>query len=161
MAYILAGDDQAPECIFCAFPAQGPEHFREHLILAVAPQAFVMMNKFPYANGHLLVVPRRHVARPDLLEAGEWASTCELLRAATVSLGQALGAANFNIGMNLGRAAGAGIEAHCHWHVVPRWAGDTNFMPLLAETRMINEHLEATYGKLLPAFRALGEGPPA
>ena len=158
MTYILS-EGKAPECIFCAFPARGRAHFREHMILVSQPHAFVMMNKYPYGNGHVMVVPRRHVALPEQLEAAEWAATGELLRDTVGALGRALPSENFNVGMNLGRVAGAGIDQHVHWHVVPRWNGDTNFMPVLADTRVISEHLEATYEKLLPAFAALGEGP--
>jgi ATP adenylyltransferase len=158
MTYILSGE-KAPECIFCAFPARGRAHFREHLILCAQPRAFVIMNKYPYGNGHLMVVPRRHVAAPAQMEAGEWAEVGELVRQTVGVLGGALACESFNVGMNLGRAAGAGIDQHLHWHVVPRWHGDTNFMPLLSETRVISEHLEATYDKLVPAFAQLGEGP--
>jgi ATP adenylyltransferase len=116
------------------------------------------MNKYPYGNGHVMVVPRRHVGTPDQLPADEWAKISELLRQTVLALGRALACENFNVGMNLGRAAGAGIDQHLHWHVVPRWQGDTNFMPLLAETRVISQHLDETYQKLVPAFATLGEG---
>jgi ATP adenylyltransferase len=159
MSYILAGEEQAPECIFCAFPQKGRAHYRDHLILVAQPHAFVMMNKFPYGNGHVMVVPRRHVARPAELEPAEWSSICELLRQSVVAVGEALSAKDANIGMNLGRVAGAGIENHCHWHVVPRWSGDVNFMPLFSETKVISEHLESTYARLLPRFLPFGEGP--
>ena len=158
MTYILS-ESKAPECIFCAFPARGAAHYREHHIVVVQPHAFVIMNKYPYNNGHIMIVPRRHVAQPDQLEPAEWAATSELLRQSVSALGRALKCENFNVGMNLGRAAGAGIDQHLHWHVVPRWAGDTNFMPLLAETRVIAQHLDETYEILLPAFAPLGEGP--
>src|SRR5262245_29030875 len=159
MEYILSGDEMAPECIFCAFPAHGRARYREHLILVLQPHAFAILNKFPYNNGHIMVVPRRHVARPEALEADEWAATCELLRQGTRAVGEALGTESFNVGMNLGRPAGAGIEQHCHFHIVPRWNGDSNFMPLLAETKVISEHLASTYERLLPGFLPLGEGP--
>lgn len=158
MTYILS-EGKAPECIFCAFPARGRAHYREHQILCVQPHAFVIMNKYPYSNGHVMIVPRRHVALPTQLEADEWAATCELVRQTVAAVGTALHCENFNVGMNLGRAAGAGIDQHLHWHVVPRWHGDTNFMPLLAETRVISEHLDETYDKLVPALAPLGEGP--
>ena len=158
MTYILS-EDKAPECIFCAFPARGRAHYREHQILVGQPQAYVIMNKYPYGNGHVMVVPRRHVASPTQLDAEEWAAAGELVRQTVDALGKALHCDNFNVGMNIGRAAGAGIDQHLHWHVVPRWVGDTNFMPLLAETRVISEHLEETYEKLVPAFGPLGEGP--
>ncbi|HJZ88701.1 MAG TPA: HIT domain-containing protein [Polyangia bacterium] len=159
MTYIRSADEPVPACIFCAYPAAGPSHYREHLILVVQPHGFVIMNRFPYGYGHFMVVPRRHVTAPGDLEAAEWAATCELLRAATAAAGRALGTSDFNIGMNLGRAAGAGIADHCHFHVVPRWNGDTNFMPLIGETKVISEHLSETYERLLPELAPLGEGP--
>ena len=159
MSYILSGDEPAPACIFCAYLAHGRERFREHLILCAQPHAFVIMNRYPYGHGHVMVVPRRHVARPDALAPAEWQALSELLRDTTRALGQALGTADFNLGMNLGRAAGAGIADHCHWHLVPRWNGDTNFMPVVADTKVMSEHLEATYERLLPALAPLGEGP--
>jgi ATP adenylyltransferase len=161
MTYLTGADDAPQGCIFCTFLARGAAHYREHLILVAQPHAFVLMNRYPYANGHVMVVPRKHVATPGELAVDEWAATCELLRATQRAIGDALGARDFNLGMNLGRAAGAGIADHCHWHVVPRWPGDTNFMPLFAETRVISEHLEATYTKLLPKLAPLGEGPAA
>jgi len=161
MAYILSGSETAaPElCIFCARPAEGPAAYRKNLILCAAEHAFVIMNKYPYQNGHLMVIPRRHVADPADLAAPEFAATSELLRQATSALRAAMAPHGFNIGMNLGRVAGAGIDAHCHYHIVPRWNGDHNFMPVLAETRSIGEHLEATYEKLAPHFALLGQGP--
>lgn len=161
MAYILQGaETPAPEvCIFCARPAEGPSRFSANLILCATEHAFVIMNKYPYQNGHLLVIPRAHVSDPSELDAATFAATAELLRQATAATRAALHPDGFNIGMNLGRVAGAGIDQHCHYHIVPRWHGDHNFMPVLAETRSIGEHLEATYAKLLPHFTALGQGP--
>jgi ATP adenylyltransferase len=157
MTWIATADQQTPQCIFCAFPAQGPVRAREHLILCVQPHAFVMLNKYPYTSGHLLVVPRRHVARPEALDPVEWIATNELLRWAIVRLGEGVGASQYNVGMNLGRDAGAGIADHMHWHVVPRWAGDHNFMPLLDDTRVVSEYLDTTYERLRPHFAPLGE----
>ncbi len=111
-----------------------------------------MMNKFPYNNGHLMVIPRAHVADPADLSPVENAATGELLRRTTTLLRSALGAHGFNLGMNLGRVAGAGIDQHCHWHVVPRWNGDTNFMPVTGDVKVLSEHLLGTYDRLLPLF---------
>jgi ATP adenylyltransferase len=157
MAYILgeSGAESSTECIFCAYPARGPERHREHLILASGAAAFAILNRFPYNNGHLMVVPRRHVADPELLPEGEYVATMELLRRATGALRAALGAQGANVGMNLGRVAGAGIDQHCHWHVVPRWNGDTNFMPVVGEVKVMSEHLTATWDKLAPIFAKL------
>jgi len=158
MAYIEAGSEKPAECIFCAFPAAGPEHHREHLILVALPLAFVIMNRFPYGHAHVMVVPRRHVADPIDLSKEEYAAGTELVRRVTAILREQVVAHGFNVGMNLGRVAGAGIADHCHWHVVPRWNGDTNFMPTLAETRVMSQHLLDTYDKLAPAFAALAGG---
>jgi len=159
MAYILSGEERAEECIFCAFPARGPAHYREHHILVGTPDAFVIMNRFPYNNGHVMVVPRRHGGDPGELPPAAYQAVSELLRHSLRALRAAVGAHGLNVGMNLGRVAGAGIEHHCHWHVVPRWDGDTNFMPVLAEVRVMSDHLDATYARLLPHFAPLGEGP--
>lgn len=157
MTYILADEPPADECIFCRFPAAGREHFAEHLILHSDERAFVMLNKFPYNNGHLLVIPRAHVSDLNGLSADDYRAVTDLLRATTQALGAALGPHGFNIGMNLGRVAGAGIDAHCHWHVVPRWNGDTNFMPVVGNAKVLSEHLEATYQRLLPHFSAFNK----
>jgi ATP adenylyltransferase len=159
MAYILSGEETAEECIFCAFPAQGAAAYRKHLILCVAKQGFVIMNRFPYNNGHVMVAPRRHVGDPGALPDDEYQACAELVRRATKALYEAVKAQGMNVGMNLGRVAGAGIEHHCHWHLVPRWNGDTNFMPVIGETKVMSDHLEATYERLLPHFAGLGEGP--
>jgi len=158
MAYIESGAETSAECIFCAFPARGPEHHREHLILAVSPSGFVIMNRFPYNNGHVMVVPRRHAGDPGDLPADEYAACGELVRRSTGILRSVVHAHGFNVGMNLGRIAGAGIEHHCHWHIVPRWNGDTNFMPVVGAVKVMSEHLVATYDRLAPAFAALAEG---
>jgi ATP adenylyltransferase len=155
MTYILSPDPPAPACIFCAFPAEGPERRRHHLILAVGKASFVIMNRFPYNNGHVMVVPHRHGGDPETLPEDEWAACCDMLRRTTGILRGALGAHGFNVGMNLGRVAGAGIDQHCHWHVVPRWNGDTNFMPVVGEVKVMSDHLEASYDRLRPAFAAL------
>jgi ATP adenylyltransferase len=154
MAYILSTESEPlpTECIFCSFPAKGPAHHHEHLILADTGTVFVMMNKFPYNNGHLLIIPRRHVADPALLDQGEYAACTEMVRAATAILRSAMTPHGFNVGMNLGRAAGAGIEDHCHWHIVPRWNGDTNFMPVVGEVKVMGDHLLTSYERLVPFF---------
>jgi ATP adenylyltransferase len=158
MAYILSGEEQPPECIFCAFPARGAARHREHLILCAARAGFVIMNRFPYNNGHVMVVPARHVADPELLDDDEHRGLMDLVRRATGILRRATTCEGMNVGMNLGRAAGAGIDQHCHWHLVPRWHGDTNFMPVIGEVKVMSEHLEATYDRLRPAFAALDGG---
>jgi len=151
MAYILSGDERSDECIFCVFPSR--DSHRDDLVLHVEEHAFVMLNKFPYNNGHLMVIPRVHVAEPSLLSPEQNAVLGELLRRTTSILKEAISAHGFNIGMNLGRVAGAGIEQHCHWHVVPRWNGDTNFMPVVGEVKVLSEHLLGTWDRLRPYFQ--------
>jgi ATP adenylyltransferase len=115
----------------------------------------VMLNRYPYNNGHLLVAPRRHIASPELLSREERGILADLVALAVERLRTALRPAAFNVGANLGRAAGAGIAEHIHWHVVPRWEGDTNFMPVIASTRVLSQHLEESYALLAPHFKAI------
>lgn len=140
-------------CIFCDKPLLGgAAERRRHLVLAVTEHASVLMNLYPYASAHLMVAPRLHTADFASLDSASAAGVHVLLQRAVRVLTAAFSPAGFNIGMNLGRSAGAGIADHLHWHVVPRWEGDTNFMPLLAETRVMSQHLEETYDRLLPLF---------
>ena len=144
MAYILAADEAPDVCILCQFPALGATRYREHGILCATPRAFVMMNKYPYNNGHVMVVPRAHVADPAALDDDAYRETTELLRRATTALRQALAPHGINLGMNLGRVAGAGIDQHCHYHLVPRWSGDTNFLPVIGDVKVLSEAVGAT-----------------
>jgi ATP adenylyltransferase len=149
MTYIL-GDEKPAGCIFClAQDGKGSDD----LVLGVGEKSLVMMNKYPYNNCHLLVAPRRHVSRLEALEPAELNDLIQLVTKATVAMGQLMNPEGFNVGLNLGRAAGAGIEEHLHFHVVPRWNGDTNFMTVLGEVRSIPEHIEASRDKLRPFFQ--------
>jgi len=145
-------------CIFCRFPAETSD--RENLVLGRSAHAFVILNKYPYNNGHLMVIPRRHVADLSLLPEEEFQDLHRLLRASVQQLAAAYQPQGFNLGMNLGRVAGAGIADHLHYHVVPRWGGDTNFMPVLAETKVMIEHLGSSYDRLRVLFDALAQEPP-
>jgi len=148
MTYLEEGPTTG--CFFCdAFTSDDD---RAHLVLARPPSAVVMLNKYPYGSGHLLVAPRAHVGRPEDLPPAEYAALGEAVRLAAVGLRDAFTPEAMNIGMNVGRAAGAGVADHCHWHLLPRWTGDTNFMPLLAEVKVMSEHLQATYDRLKPHF---------
>lgn len=155
-SYILGPREAAGGCLFCVKPARGPEHFAEELILCATPEAVVMLNAFPYNNGHLLVAPRAHIARAADLAGAAHDAFFKLVTAATGALERALAPDGVNVGINLGRVAGAGIADHLHVHLVPRWNGDTNFMPVIAETKLISQHLEASYAALLPHFTRLG-----
>jgi ATP adenylyltransferase len=143
-------------CIFCLFPeAQGAEADREHLILARSAHSFVILNRYPYNNGHLMVVPRRHTAEFTALPEGELADLHRLLQGSVAVVNEVYQPAGLNIGMNVGKAAGAGIADHLQYHLVPRWMGDTNFVPLIAETKVLVEHLMASYDRLKPRFDQL------
>lgn len=150
--------DKPKGCIFCDFPAQtGPEADRANLILGRSARSFVILNKFPYNSGHLMVIPRRHTADFPSLTAEESQDLHGLLQLAVRVVAEEYRPDGLNLGMNLGRAAGAGIEEHLHYHLVPRWSGDTNFMPVLADTKVIIEHVQAAYERLRPRFdRHLG-----
>jgi ATP adenylyltransferase len=150
MTYVTG--EKEPGCIFCR--AATATDLRHHLVLVQQP-AVVMLNKFPYANAHLLVAPRTHVANLGALSIDEFHTVMDMLRRAAALLGDTFHPDGMNLGMNLGAAAGAGVADHLHWHIVPRWVGDTNFMPMLADVRVIPEHLEATYDRLQPIFSAL------
>ena len=128
---------------------------RRRLVLHAGPDAVVMLNRYPYNNGHLMIAPRRHIASPELLERSERSAIGELVAAAVVRIRQAMRPEGINLGANLGRVAGAGFADHMHWHLVPRWAGDTNFMAAVAGTRVLSESLEESYDLLKPLFNDL------
>ena len=122
------------------------------MILHVSPQIMVIMNRYPYNNGHLLVAPVRHVAGLESLSDGETLELLQMVRRSIDILKETMSPEGFNVGLNLGRVAGAGLEEHLHFHVVPRWNGDTNFMTVHGEVRVIPEHIKETYKKLRPRF---------
>ena len=138
-------------CFLCGAPDK--PHSAEDLILFRDPLLVVLMNRFPYASGHLLVAPSRHV--PDLcdLSVEENTAIAAMLPRCTTILRRHLQPDGFNIGLNLGKVAGAGVASHLHWHIVPRWHGDHNYMTVLAEVRTIPEHINNTFAKLLPEFQ--------
>jgi ATP adenylyltransferase len=138
-----------PDCIFCA-AAESPE--RDPLVVHTGTRAFVILNKFPYNNGHLMVVPRRHAARLSELELAELADLMTLAQAVERALVSVYHPHGFNMGINLGRPAGAGIADHLHLHVVPRWDGDTSFMTVFGDTRVLPEELTTTAGRMRAAL---------
>jgi len=152
MAYIRATKEQGEDagCIFCDLPAEGDDV--RTMILARGELAFVIVNSFPYNPGHLMVAPFRHVGAFTSLEADELADVDALVARSIRALEQEMEPHGYNLGMNLGRVAGAGIPDHVHWHLVPRWNGDTNFMPVVGQTRVLPELLEETYARLRPRF---------
>ncbi len=134
---------KSPGCVLCNYidvaPAAGA------LVLAQRPLAYVVLNKYPYTSGHIMVVPKRHVSTLSDLSAQESAALWQLVQASVGPLQTATGCAGMNLGMNLGRIAGAGIHEHIHVHLVPRWEGDSNFMPVLGDTRVMPEYLEQSW----------------
>jgi ATP adenylyltransferase len=155
MEYIR--EEKEEGCIFCTKPME--QNDERNLILVRTARSFVMMNRYPYNNGHLMVVPTRHSTDLQDLNALEFQDLFELMRTCVRVLKIAIAPHGFNIGFNLGTAGGAG-EAHLHLHIVPRWTGDTNFMPVIAETRIIPEYLRDTFRKLRSLFDdQLKQGP--
>ncbi|MFH0810170.1 MAG: HIT domain-containing protein [Pseudomonadota bacterium] len=152
MEYILGA--KTPGCIFCP-PADGGD--RDRLVLYRGRLSMVMMNRYPYNNGHLLVSPLRHAAGLDGLAPEDLTDLVGTVRSSIEVLKGAMRPEGFNVGMNLGRVAGAGVEDHLHFHIVPRWNGDTNMMTVLGEVRVIPEHLLDTYDRLAPLFARLNE----
>jgi ATP adenylyltransferase len=142
----VEGDSKQDGCAFCR-EAQQPDG-PINLILFRGIHAFVILNRFPYTNGHLMVVANAHLPSFDLLDVPARSEMMELVNASTLALYEVYHPAGFNIGANIGSAAGAGIADHVHIHVVPRWHGDTNFMSTLGETRVLPEELEYTYQRL-------------
>ena len=149
MQYILS--KKGPGCIFCDLPGQ--DNDRENLILHRTGLSYVIMNRYPYNNGHLMVVPFRHAYSIEDLEKETLADMMWLARYSVERLRKAFRPEGFNVGLNIGKAAGAGIEEHLHIHIVPRWAGDASFMSIIDEVRVIPEHIMETYDKLRPVFR--------
>jgi ATP adenylyltransferase len=152
MTYIDEGA-QNDGCIFCTQYRQSD--LKAGLVLTHTRHSVVMMNKYPYNNGHLLIAPKRHESSLTALPGDEYTDLSELLRRATEIIKQVYNPGGVNLGMNLGKCAGAGIADHLHWHVVPRWEGDTNFMPVVGETRVMPQHLLDSYDRLQPHFAAI------
>jgi ATP adenylyltransferase len=150
--YCAAGQDSTKRrhCLFCNLLKTKDDP--KHLILHRGRRAFVVMNRFPYNNGHVMVAPSRHVATFEKLTAEEGAELFRLVQKSLAVLRRQLKPQGFNVGANLGRVAGAGVAGHVHIHIVPRWLGDVNFMPLLSETKVISEHLTETYDRLRKGF---------
>jgi ATP adenylyltransferase len=148
LEYIASADDDVG-CVFCA-AVDGEDE--EKLVVRRGRRVIVVLNKFPYSSGHLMVAPQRHVGEFGELEEDEVVELHRLASAAIGALSETYGPQGYNLGWNLGRVAGAGIVDHVHLHVVPRWAGDTNFMPVLADVKVMPEHLLDTRRKLAAAW---------
>ncbi|MBI5587164.1 MAG: HIT domain-containing protein [Deltaproteobacteria bacterium] len=136
-------------CIFCT---ASEKEIKDSLLLFKGSFSVVMLNKYPYNNGHIMIAPVRHVARTEDVTTEEGSDIFRMISRSTTVLTALFKPDGFNIGMNVGKAAGAGIDDHLHMHVVPRWNGDVNFMPALADVKVMPEHLSATFEKLKPFF---------
>jgi ATP adenylyltransferase len=146
MEYIAGKDQEA--CFLCEIARESRDE--ENLILRRGRHAFIVMNLYPYTNGHLMVAPHRHLGDFSELNDDERLEMLKLCENGMDALKKGQRAQGFNVGLNLGRAAGAGLEDHIHLHIVPRWIGDTNFMPVLGEVKVISQHLRETYHDLKP-----------
>lgn len=146
--YVTSASKSEDGCFLCV----DKESDETALVIGRNRSAFVIMNRFPYTNGHVMVVPVRHVGSIEQLDDGETVDLMRLVKKMMAVFKEEFNVGGLNIGMNIGRAAGAGLEDHCHIHMVPRWFGDTNFMPILGETRVISEHLYTSYERLKKRF---------
>src|SRR5262245_36366686 len=151
LSYVTTAPPKPDVCFLCAGLAA--DNDRENLIALRTPKSVVMLNRYPYNNGHLLIAPRAHKGRLDDLERDELLEVMDTLRRMTRLLEEMMKPDGFNIGLNLGRTAGAGLPGHLHWHVVPRWDGDTNFMPVLADTTVLSLSLDKLWETMQEKLR--------
>jgi len=151
MEYILG--EKPEDCIFCL--GKDEKEDRKRLVLYRSALSFVIMNRYPYNNGHIMIAPLKHLPNIEDLDTKTAQDMFQLLQKSIEIIRICLRPEGFNIGVNIGKVGGAGIEEHLHIHIVPRWNGDTNFMPVLGAVRVMPEHLEDSYNKLYPYFKAL------
>jgi ATP adenylyltransferase len=152
--YILQNKDRPDTgCFICRAIADSPDRDRENLLLVRGELSVVVLNRFPYNNGHLLIAPAAHKGTMSELTDVELLDLAHSQRRMLELLDRVIEPTGYNIGLNLGRVAGAGLPGHLHWHVVPRWAGDTNFMPVVADTKVIVQSLDSLYDLLLARLR--------
>jgi ATP adenylyltransferase len=152
--YIKAVSDGPKDCFLCA-AAKTPDADDANLVLARGQRCLLMLNKYPYVNGHLLVAPYRHVPTPLECDSADRAEMMELLTLGQEALAAAMNPQGFNIGLNLGKCAGAGVPGHVHAHIVPRWNGDINFMTIVGNVRIIPQAIEEAYRQLKEAVAGL------
>jgi len=156
MAFITPKTPPPPGCIFCTQPAEHRD--TEHHILYRGEQCFMMLNLYPYSSGHLMIAPYQHVGTLEQLDATTLADLMAQAQLALKALRLAMNPDGFNMGINQGKVAGAGFADHLHYHIVPRWSGDTNFMPVLADVKVMPEHLDTVYENLLEALQKIRDG---
>ena len=154
LSYVTAAQVPATNCVFCD-PSADPDI---DLVVFRGERAYIILNLYPYNNGHLMVVPDRHLSALEALTPDEQTELMRLTRLSEMALNEAYKPQGINVGINLGKAAGAGIENHLHIHLVPRWSGDTNFMTAIGQTRVLPEDLAATAARLRPIFAKLHAG---
>jgi ATP adenylyltransferase len=142
----FSGEKKDDGCVFCG--AREGSDDENSLLVYRGKHSFILMNRFPYNSGHMMIIPNRHTADFQSLTDAELAESMNLIQAAQRALDELSHPQGFNIGMNLGRAAGAGIDQHLHWHIVPRWNGDTNFLPVLADVKVVSEDMDAQWARL-------------
>lgn len=159
LAYVTSTSNAVDGCIFCAVSSPGEDSpaapDRDSLVLAQGRDCYVILNLYPYNNGHLMVVPRRHIASLTLATTDELVEMMQFTRDAEAALLEAYRPQGINVGINLGQPAGAGIADHIHIHLVPRWTGDTNFMSVVGNTRVLPEDMPSTASRLRPIFERL------
>lgn len=153
MAFITPEKPQPQGCIFCTLPAEHRD--AENHILYRGERCFMMLNRYPYNNGHLMIAPFQHVETLEKLDAATLAELMEQVQLALKALRQLMTPDGFNMGINEGKVAGAGYAEHMHYHIVPRWNGDTNFMPVVADIKVIPEHLDTVYTQLIQTIESL------
>lgn len=152
--YILSGDKKTDGCIFCDYPKEDESHDQENLLIYRGKSCFVIFNRYPYNPGHLMVIPYRHLHDFADLTEEERNEMMALVGKAVSVLKKLMSPHGFNIGMNIGKVAGAGIDQHLHMHVVPRWNGDTNFMPVIGDVRVISESLDSAWKRVKDEWEA-------
>lgn len=157
MSYISAAKKKTDNCVLCKALADEPERDRENYLLYRGKNIFTLMNLYPYNPGHLMILPHQHVSTLAEVSAEAQIEMIQLAAYFTDLLSRVMRPDGFNVGLNIGSAAGAGIDSHIHMHIVPRWSGDSNFMPIIGNTRVLPETLESTYNRILVALQ---ENPP-
>jgi ATP adenylyltransferase len=150
----LSGAD--PHCFFCRDVVDDQD--RTNLVVHRGARTITLLNRYPYNNGHLLVAPREHLGRLDQLDDATQLESLTMLTRLVGLLEKLLNADGFNVGLNLGRVAGAGVPGHLHWHIVPRWNGDTNFMPVVGDSKVISQSLDALWELLVPVLQTVSVG---
>ena len=153
--WILESCDGVTDCFICDGIAASDKHDRENLVLYRGKNSVIIMNRFPYSNGHTMVAPVRHINDPRFMTDEEWVELGRLTQLMLEVLTNTIHPHGFNIGWNIGQIAGAGLEQHLHQHIVPRWGGDTNFMPVLGKTKVISQDLWESYDQLLEELKKL------